>query len=114
MEFSPAFNFQKWIDEIEESVKEKLIPALKEKDMLLPEESYEHVGLTMGKPIIQMSDFNGLIALSQKHKAPVFDLTDEQLEQTGIVLERTKTSMRQFRELYSEGADRILKLVEYA
>ncbi len=113
-EGKPSAAFQKWIDDIQESVKAKLMPALKEKGMLLPEESYEQVGLTMGKPIIQMSDFNGLIALSQKHKAPVFDLTDEQLEQTGIVLEITKRSMQQFRELYSEGADRILKLVEYA
>ena len=111
---TPSAAFQQWIDEIEESVKAKLIPALKEKGMLLPEESYERVDLPMGKPIIQMSDFNSLIALSQKHQAPVFDLTDEQLEQTGIVLETTKQSMRRFRKLYSEGADRILELVENA
>ena len=111
---TPSAAFQKWIDEIEETVKAKLIPALEAKGMLLPEVAYDRVGLPMGKPIIQMSDFNGLIALSQKHKAPVFDLTDEQLEQTGIVLERTKESMKDFRELFSEGADRILELVENA
>ena len=110
---TPSAAFQKWIDDIESGVKAKLIPVLKEKGMLLPEEAYEQVGLQMGQPLIQMSDFNGLIALSQKHQAPVFDLTDDQLEQTGIVLDRTKKSMLQFRELYSEGANRILKLVEY-
>ncbi len=82
--------------------------------MLLPCGVYEKAGIQMGKPLIQMSDFNSLIALSQKHQAPIFDLTDEQLEQTGIVLERTKRSMQQFRELYSEGANRIMALVENA
>ena len=107
----PSAAFQKWIKEIEGEVKEKLIPVLKENDMLLPESAYEKAGLQMGQPLIQMSDFNSLIALSQKHKAPVFGLTDEELEQTGIVLEITKKSMQQFRDLYSVGADRLTALV---
>ena len=107
----PSAAFQKWIKEIEGEVKEKLIPVLKENDMLLPQGAYEKVGLQMGQPLFQMSDFNSLIALSQKHKAPVFGLTDEELEQTGIVLKRTKKSMQQFRDLYSVGADRLMALV---
>ena len=124
----PSAAFQKWIikqvgnsaircfckrveKDIEGEVKEKLIPVLKENDMLLPEGAYEKAGLQMGQPLIQMSDFNSLIALSQKHKAPVFGLTDEELEQTGIVLEITKKSMQQFRDLYSVGADRLTALV---
>ncbi len=61
-----------------------------------------------------MPDFNSLIALSQEHKVPIFDLTDAQLERDGIGLEQTKKSMQKFRELYSEGADRIMTLVENA
>jgi len=61
-----------------------------------------------------MSDFNSLIALSQKHKKPVFALTDKQIEQTGIVLERTKKSMHRFRDLYSQGADRVIALIQNA
>jgi cellulose biosynthesis protein BcsQ len=104
--------FQKWIDEIETGVRDKLIPTLRKCDMLLPEAAYKGIGLDEWKPLLQMSDFNGLIALSQKHKVPVFDLSDEQLEQTGIVLERTKQSMHKFRELYSAAADRIISLTK--
>ena len=111
---TPSAAFQKWIDEIESGVKQKLIPALGSCDMLLPAEAYASVGLADGKPLLQMSDFNGLIALSQKHKVPVFDLTDAQLEQTGIVLERTKLSMHKFRALFEEAANRIVGLTEYA
>ena len=82
--------------------------------MMLPEEVYKEYGIENGKPILQMSDFNGLIALSQKHQAPIFDLTDEQLEQTGMVLVRTKKSMEDFRELYSESADKIIAMTANA
>lgn len=107
----PSAAFQKWIKEIQAGVKTKLIPVLKENDMLLSDSAYKEIGITLGQPLIQMSDFNSLIALSQKHKAPVFGLTDEQLEQTGVVRDRTKKSMQQFWDLYSEGADRLLTLV---
>jgi hypothetical protein len=111
---TPSAAFQKWIDEIEAGVKSKLMPALAGCDMLLPAEAYASVGLDDGKPLLQMSDFNGLIALSQKHKVPVFALADAQLEQTGIVLERTKASMHKFGALFAEAADRIIALTEYA
>lgn len=111
---TPSAAFQKWIDEIELGVKKKLIPALKNCDMLLPDNAYESVGLAGGKALLQMSDFNSLIALSQKHKVPVFALSDKQLEQTGIVLTRTKKSMHNFRDLFSVAADKIIALTGYA
>ena len=94
--------------------------------MLLPTGLYEKVMLressqqplfseeSLGKPILQMPDFNSLIARSQEHKAPIFELTDAQLEHAGEVLEQTKKSMHQFQKLYSDGVDRIITLVENA
>ena len=122
----PSAAFKTWIDAIGIAAERKLVPVLRENDMLLPMELYRKVKWTqfdqisffpdevLGKPLLQMPDFNSLIALSQKHKAPIFELTDAQLECDGIVLEQTKESMHRFRELYSEGADRILMLVENA
>lgn len=110
---TPSSAFQKWIAEIEDGVATKLVPALRDCGMLLPDEAYASIGIPVGKPILQMSDFNSLIALSQKHKAPIFALSDDQIEQTGIVLERTKKSMNKFRTLFSEGADRIIHLTTY-
>lgn len=111
-EQSASAAFQKWIDEIQQGVTNKLVPALKQSDMLLSDAKYKKSGITLGDPILQMSDFNSLIALSQKHQAPVFDLSDAQLEQTGIVLERTKKSMKQFDKLFSEAADKVIKLIK--
>ncbi len=120
----PPAAFKTWIDAIGIAVQQKLIPILRKNEMLLPMELYQKVRRTqsdqislfpddaLGKPLLQMPDFNSLIALSQKHKAPIFDLTDAQLERVGVVLEETKESMLRFRKLYSEGTDRIMMLVE--
>ncbi len=110
----PSSAFQRWVTEIESATKNKLIPALTSSDMMLSEETYESIGIDAAKPLLQMSEFNGLIAQSQKYKVPVFALSDEQLEQTGIVLDRTKKSMEKFRELFSEGADRVIEIIEAA
>jgi len=109
---TPSAAFKKWIDEIKSTVKNKLVPVLRKSQMLLSDDKYTKCDANPGEPVIQMSDFNSLIALSQKHKAPVFSLSDEQLQQKGIVLEITKKSMNQFYSLYSEGADKIIKLTE--
>ncbi|RKU26810.1 hypothetical protein C6495_16800 [Candidatus Poribacteria bacterium] len=128
----PARAFQRWIDKIRDGIETKLIPALRENDMLLPERLYEEASriapnaeessqlslpllfpnLAMARPLLQMSDFNSLIALSQEHKAPVFDLTDAQIGQTGNPLENTKQAMRKFQELFAAGAERIIELTK--
>jgi cellulose biosynthesis protein BcsQ len=111
---APARAFQDWIDQIEQGVKTRLVPALKEAGMLMPKKAYIDAGFAVEKPLMQLSDFNGLIALSQKHKVPIFALTDTQLEQVGVVLATTKKSMKMFKKLFSEGADRIIQLTANA
>ena len=102
------------------------MPVLRENDMLLPDELYQEaseigsdsIQLSLffhdiaSQPLLQLSDFNTLIALSQEHKAPVFDLRDYQLRKGGIVLDNMRKSMNKFRDLFSDGADRIITLTE--
>ena len=130
-EGGPAKAFEGWIEEIKIGVQEKLIPVLRENNMLLPDELYiktraiesqqtqfnfvhpDFVNDTIiSQPLLQVSDFNSLIALSQKHKAPVFDLTDDQIGQAGVILATTKKSMERFRGLFSDGAEQIITLTE--
>ncbi len=130
---SPAAAFRKWIEEIKIGVKEKLIPVLRENDMLLPDELYIKARAIesyqtqfnflnpnfindslISQPLLQVSDFNSLIALSQEHKAPVFDLSDDQIGQAGVILANTKASMERFRDLFAVGAEQIITLTENA
>lgn len=127
-EGNPTAAFRQWIEEIKEGVQSKLVPVLSKNDMLLSDELYQKAsligsGVTLrplffdeiaSQPIIQLSDFNSLIACSQEHQAPVFNLTDDQLKTTGIALDNQKESMKQFETLFSDGADRIITLTENA
>jgi hypothetical protein len=107
----PSAAFQQWIDQVVGDVADKLIPAIGAAGMMLDQKRYQDAGFEPYLPLLQMSDFNSLIALSQKHQVPIFELADEQLEQVGVVLEKTKKSMDGFKALYSEAADRVLKLI---
>ena len=96
--------------------------------MLLPNELYKEASLigadqmqlplffrdTASQPILQLSDFNTLIALSQEHHVPVYDLKDHELGKAGVVGENMKESMNRFRALFSDGADRIIILTKDA
>ena len=110
----PSAAFQKWIDDLESGVRDVLLPALTRASMLLSPEIYTEAGLDPSQPILQMPDFNGLIARSQEHQIPIFELTPAQLDQVGIVLERSQKSMAQFEELMSEAADKIVALTSVA
>ena len=130
-EGGPAKAFGEWIEQIRIGVEEKLMPVLRENDMLLPDELYLKARALeshqtqfnflnpgfvndqlISQPLLQVSDFNSLIALSQKHKVPIFDLTDDQIGQAGVILTSTKKSMGRFRGLFSDGAEQIITLTE--
>jgi cellulose biosynthesis protein BcsQ len=108
---APSAAFQRWIKEIEEGVAETLLPALRNAGMVMPDQVYHDAGFKPHQPLLQMSDFNALIARSQEHQVPIYELSDEQLEQVGIVLTTTKKSMCRFSELFSDAANRVLKII---
>lgn len=110
----PAAAFQKWIEELQEAVATKLIPSLQKSNMILPRQAYSEQEVDKDYCLIKISDFNSLITKSQKHQTPVFDLTPEQLELTGTVLQSTQESQERFRESFDELASKVIGLTSYA
>ena len=108
---SPSAAFQKWIDQLTISIDKKLIPTLKESDLMLSEHEYQNIGIDPKQAILQMPNFNSLIALSQEHRVPIFRLTAEQIGQTGSVLSNTQESQENFRELFKNCAEKIIKVL---
>lgn len=106
---SPAHSFQQWIDVIKATVLREFVPALTIEKMTI-----SVVDFNAAKPsdtpynLINIADFNSLIAQSQKHNIPVFALSDEQIEQVGVILETMKESRRKFRESF----DALAKSIE--
>ena len=105
----PTRGFQELIDQINRKVREQLFPALCEIEMTLPAEKYGETRIG-NYCVASISDFNSLIAVSQKNQTPVFALTDEQIGQTGTVLDATKASRRSFEETFSDLADKVIQL----
>lgn len=102
--------FQTWIERIENDVSKKLIPTLMSNNMMLPIQTYKKQGIQESFSLAKISNFNSLIALSQEHQTPVYDLTPEQLGQTGIVLARSQQKQEEFKQTFSDLADKIIAL----
>jgi cellulose biosynthesis protein BcsQ len=110
----PAAAFQKWINAIEEAVSTRLVPSLQINNMLLNNQMYNSQGIGSDLCLAKISDFNSLIAKSQEHQTPVFALTSEQIEQSGIVLTDALKAQKPFREAFSKLADRVIGLTCHA
>lgn len=102
--------FQTWIEKIEQTVSDKLIPTLRQSNMMLPSQAYKDQGLQNSLSLAKISNFNSLIALSQKHRTPVYALTLQQLKQRGKVLGNNQEKQEEFRKTFSDLADKIIAL----
>lgn len=102
--------FQRWIDELITGLRDILIPALEEADMLDPVEYRRRISSEPWEPLLEVQDFNSLIALSQEHQVPIYEITKEQARQTGAVWERTARSMELFHAKFEECADKVISL----
>ena len=104
-------SFQQWIDRINLNVNSNLVPALKHHNMVIDEDKFKKIG-TPAEPynIINISDFNGLIAQSQRYNVPIFTLSPEQIEQVGSVLENMENSRDEFHRLFTQLANTIIAL----
>ena len=106
----PAKAFQKWINEINDRVRKNFVPTLERIDMLLPIEKYKEQNIGSGICLATISDFNALIAQSQRAGVPVFRLKPSQIGQSGVVLERTLKARDRFEKIFKELANRIIGL----
>ncbi len=109
----PASAFQTWIEKIDATVSDDLFPRLKEADMTLPEHIYVECGLE-NLCLARISDFNSLIAKSQEHQTPVYALTPAQIAQRGSVLSKTVESRDNFKDIFSDLADKVVSLMGHA
>jgi cellulose biosynthesis protein BcsQ len=102
--------FQRWIDQLTLGLKETLIPALEKSGMVESAAFKNRLGMEPWTPILEVADFNSLIALSQEFQVPVYALTAEQTGQKGAVWDQTKESMKVFNDAFSDCAEKIFQL----
>ena len=101
--------FQHWIDQLVTGLRGVLIPALEKAHMLNSAEFAAKAGVDAWMPIMEVADFNSLIALSQEHQTPVYALTPNIVGQ-GAVWDQAKANMDVFRTGFEECARRVIAL----
>ncbi|OKH88344.1 ParA family protein [Thalassospira sp. TSL5-1] len=104
--------FQHWIDDLTSGLKDKLIPMLIENDLLDAVLFEEITGSKPWNPILEVADFNSLIALSQEHQVPVYALEKSKVNQTGAVWDQTERSMSAFEKAFRDCAENVILLSE--
>jgi cellulose biosynthesis protein BcsQ len=104
--------FQRWIDQLTLGLKETLIPALEKASMVDRKRFNDRLGIEPWTPLLEVADFNSLIALSQEFQVPVYALTEKQTGQVGAVWDQTVTSMKVFGDAFAGCADKIFALTE--
>jgi cellulose biosynthesis protein BcsQ len=99
---NPAHSFQEWIDVIKETVLKELVPILISNKMTISVQKF-NASSPSDSPynLINIADFNSLIAQSQKYNTPVFALSDAQIDQVGIILETMKKSRDTFKDCFN-------------
>ncbi len=102
--------FEKWIKKIQEDVSTKLVPSLQHHNMILPDIVYKEQEINDSYCLTKIANFNSLIALSQEHRTPIYDLTSQQLGQTGVVLRKSQEKQEEFKETFSDLADKVINL----
>jgi cellulose biosynthesis protein BcsQ len=107
---SASSAFQHWIDKLIEGLQNELIPSLVSSDLLNITEYKSRIGTDPWVPILSVSDFNSLIALSQEHQVPIYGLTQDLVAQYGAVWEKTASNMASFEESFRECAEKFIKL----
>ncbi|GLK76806.1 hypothetical protein GCM10008171_20600 [Methylopila jiangsuensis] len=109
-EARPTQAYQKWFDALNEAKLTYLNPALKSIDYLLDEDIYERTNASLSGFLLEIPDFNSLIAVSQIVSKPVFALTQADIGSSGIVFEAQDKNIQDFNGVYESGANKIIAL----
>jgi len=108
---APTKAYQMWFDALTSAKAETLIPALQNSDLLLEIGKYENSGAPIDKFLLEIPDFNSLIAVSQNLSKPVFTLTQDEIKTGGSVAANQLASVAAFEAKYREGAEKIAALL---
>lgn len=110
----PAASFQRWINELETTVEEKLVPPLEQNNLLLQWSDYEAFGVYRNLSLAQIAEFNSLIAKSQEALTPIYALSTAQLNAVGAVRENWEESRDRFNQQFEDLANNITGLMASA
>lgn len=109
-EARPTKAYQRWFDALKEAKQKHLIPSLENIGYLLEADLYKSSEAKVEDFLLEVADFNSLIAISQDVSKPVFSLTKNDVGSRGTVYENQDKNIKKFNRTYEDGANKIIKL----
>lgn len=108
---APSRAYQKWFDALTDVNRNTLLPSLNSNGLLFNQSQYKCANIDINNFLIEVPDFNSLIAISQEISKPVFALTKSDIQTSGSVAQNQIESARRFKRIYEEAAHRIIDIV---
>jgi cellulose biosynthesis protein BcsQ len=100
------------IAEIKQKVINDLVPVLRQYGMVKNDTDYGAEFLRNGLCLAEISDFQGLLPKALRTGVPVFALTDDEIGETGPVLDQMRENRNRFNGLFSHLTNEVLRLTE--
>lgn len=102
------------IGEIKQKVINDLLPVLRRSGMAKTDEEYGQELVQNGLCLAEISDFQGVLPKALAAGVPVYALADEEIDETGPVLEGIQQNRARFEELFEQLAAEVLRLTDLA
>lgn len=109
-EAAPTRAYQKWFDALLVAKKTVLMPALDASGLLYDKKKYSDAKSPVDEFLIEVPDFNSLIAISQSLSKPVFELNRDDIMNSGSVADNQVQNANKFNKIYKSAADKIIEL----
>lgn len=110
-EAAPTRAYQKWFDALLDAKKQTLIPSLNAANLMFEIERYENAKAKTEDFLVEVPDFNSLIAISQSLSKPVFELDRDDIKNSGSVAINQVESAVSFDKIYNDAACKIIKML---
>lgn len=108
---TPTGPFRAWIAKVAEASASQFVPALAAAGLTFSRAEYDAADLPESRVIGQIQEFNSLLPKSQDFHVPVYELTDTQLGQVGVVLEGSKAQIASLHRVFAQMASRVVALL---
>ena len=102
------------IDEIKEVASQNLIPAFKQKQMVYDTPVYTNASIPTNLCLAEIPDFQGLLPKANDHGVPVFAIEDEEISESGSVLDGLIAKRKLFYTLFQGISEQVIKVADYA
>lgn len=100
----PALAVQKMIDELDREIMTVLLPKLQENDLVISNDNATYL-------LANIKSFNTLQQISHRVSKPVFNLTNADTGNTGIIKETQELSIEEVDKLFDKFYDNVIEII---